>query len=170
MTIAYCEINSPVGKLKLYSDGDSIIKLELPNYNTDETGIWLKRYFGEVRIGEKDALCLEAERQISSYFKKELNEFHLPVKLFGTVFQKKIWNALLGISYGDSVTYKQIANICSCGGGYRAVGNAIGKNPVLIIIPCHRVVGSNHKLVGFAGKLKLLDVKKYLLETENIVL
>ncbi len=91
-------------------------------------------------------------------------EFDLDISLIGTEFQRKIWNELLKIPYGKSITYKELAIRIGNEKATRAVGNANGKNPLSIIIPCHRVIGSNGLLVGYGGGL---ERKKWLLEFEN---
>jgi len=104
-----------------------------------------------------------AVRQLEEYFDKRREVFCLPLRLTGTEFQKKVWNALLEIPYGETRSYKEIAAAAGNANASRAVGLANNRNPISIIVPCHRVIGSNGKLVGYGGglaaKQKLLDLE-----------
>lgn len=102
--------------------------------------------------------------QLDDYFAGRLNEFNLPLAPDGTAFQLSVWNALRKIPYGETRTYKEIAEAIGNPKSVRAVGMANNRNPIVIIIPCHRVIGSNGKLVGYRGGL---DVKEKLLELER---
>lgn len=102
--------------------------------------------------------------QLDEYFQGKLTTFSLPFKLTGTPFQLAVWKELQNIPYGQTTSYKEIAQKINKPKAYRAVGMANNKNPLPIIIPCHRVIGSNGKLIGYAGGLKL---KNYLLELEK---
>ena len=102
--------------------------------------------------------------QLNEYFNKKRTSFDIPIEPKGTVFQKKVWNALLKIPYGQTKTYKEIAEIIGNKNATRAVGMANNKNPIAIVIPCHRVIGANGKLTGYAGGL---DKKEKLLLLEK---
>lgn len=102
--------------------------------------------------------------QLDEYFQGKRTTFSLPFKLTGTPFQLTVWKELQNIPYGKTTSYKEIAQKINKPKAYRAVGMANNKNPLPIIIPCHRVIGSNGKLIGYAGGLKL---KNYLLELEK---
>lgn len=102
--------------------------------------------------------------QLDEYFQGKRTTFSLPFKLTGTPFQLAVWKELQNIPYGKTTSYKEIAQKINKPKAYRAVGMANNKNPLPIIIPCHRVIGSNRKLIGYAGGLKL---KNYLLELEQ---
>ena len=102
--------------------------------------------------------------QLDEYFQGKRTVFSLPFKLTGTPFQLAVWKELQNIPYGQTTSYKEIAQKINKPKAYRAVGMANNKNPLPIIIPCHRVIGSNGKLIGYAGGLKL---KNYLLELEQ---
>lgn len=109
-------------------------------------------------------IILECMKQLDLYFSGKLKNFNLPLNPVGTEFQKKVWDELLNIPYGETRTYKEIAIAIGNTNASRAVGNANNKNPIGIIIPCHRVIGSNNKLVGYAGGL---DKKEKLLNLEK---
>lgn len=132
----------------------------------EEEGTITEITFGDIVLGikEKTPLIKNAFHQLDEYFAKKRTSFDLPLKLAGTPFQLKVWNSLLEIPYGETRSYKDIAiminNPLSC----RAIGMANHNNPIAIVVPCHRVIGSNHKLVGYGGGL---DKKIFLLELEN---
>lgn len=109
-------------------------------------------------------LLFMATIQLDEYFQGKRTTFSLPFKLTGTPFQLAVWKELQNIPYGQTTSYKEIAQKINKPKAYRAVGMANNKNPLPIIIPCHRVIGSNGKLIGYAGGLKL---KNYLLELEK---
>lgn len=109
-------------------------------------------------------LLKEAGEQIHEFFKGKRKKFNLPILPFGTDFQQKVWESLQAIPYGETRSYKDIAVSVGNEKACRAVGMANNKNPIPIIIPCHRVVGSNGKLVGYAGGLQ---IKEYLLDLEK---
>lgn len=144
--------SSPVGKLGIDVDEKGLRKIE-----------FLKDDAIDVVDGDNE-LVMEVKRQLNEYFRGERKTFDLPLALCGTPFQLKVWEALQTIPYGDTRSYKEIAIQVGSPKGCHAVGMANNKNPIPIIIPCHRVVGGNGKLVGYAGGL---DKKEYLLEVEN---
>jgi len=111
-----------------------------------------------------NAIVLEVKNQLDDYFKGRIKEFDLPLDAIGTDFQKKVWKALLTIPYGVTTSYGEIAKLIGKPTASRAVGAANGKNPIWIIVPCHRVIGASGKLTGYAGGL---DRKKWLLEKEQ---
>lgn len=113
---------------------------------------------------KKTDLLAEAEKQLEEYFHGERREFRLPLEPEGTAFQRKVWAALQTIPYGETRSYKEIAAQTGNEKACRAVGMANHRNPIGILIPCHRVIGSSGKLTGYAGGL---DKKKFLLELEN---
>lgn len=114
---------------------------------------------------EETDLIKECAKEIREYLDKKRKKFNVPIELEGTLFQKAVWQALINIGYGKVKTYKEIAIEANSPRGFRAVGNACNKNPILIIVPCHRVVGADKSLTGFACGL---DVKQQLLDIEGI--
>ena len=114
---------------------------------------------------EETPLIKQARRELDEYFHRKRSVFTLPLLITGTDFQQKVYRALLTIEYGKTASYKDIAIKAGSPKGARAVGNAVNKNPIGIIVPCHRVIGSNGSLVGFEGglvmKQYLLDIEKY---------
>lgn len=142
--------NTKIGKLKIEYDSDAITGITSAK-NEKEQGI-------RSELSDKTALQLE------EYFDGKRKEFDISIKLIGTEFQKKVWNELLKIPYGETVSYKDIAINTGSPKACRAVGMANHNNPVLIIVPCHRVINENKKLGGYALGL---DLKRRLLELEK---
>lgn len=125
-------------------------------------------YFSKVDTNdniEETELIKECFKQLKEYFEGDRVKFDLPLEPKGTEFQSKVWNELLKIPYGETKSYKDIAIAVGNEKACRAIGMANNKNPIPIIIPCHRVIGSNGKLVGYAGGL---NVKEKLLNIEKI--
>lgn len=129
---------------------------------------WLRKYFSEDNIihDNENNYNLEATDQLNKYFEGKIKKFNINMHLLGTDFQKQVWNILTSIKLGDIWTYKDVAfkigDVKKC----RAVGGAIGKNPIAIMIPCHRVIGSNGKLTGFSAPGGI-ETKKKLLNIEG---
>lgn len=113
---------------------------------------------------QETSLIKEAHLQFSEYLKGERKEFDIPFRMKGTKFQKQVWTALCEIPYGETRSYKQIAEAIGNPKAVRAVGMANNRNPLLVVVPCHRVIGANGQLVGYAGGL---DKKEFLLRLEN---
>ena len=155
-TIWFAELNSPLGKLTLESDGQALTRIRLPE-ETWEADPKTKRV-------RKPEMFAEAAAQLGAYFRGERKEFDLKLNPRGTDFQKKVWGLLREIPLGQTITYGELAVQAGNPKASRAVGAANGKNPLPIIIPCHRVIGSNGKLTGFAGGL---EAKKALLKLEK---
>jgi methylated-DNA-[protein]-cysteine S-methyltransferase len=119
---------------------------------------------GAPRTRPRGGVLGEATRQLDAYFRKRLQRFDLPLAPLGTPFQLEVWQALQRIPYGETCSYADLARRVGRPDAVRAVGAANGRNPIPIVIPCHRVIGSNGKLVGFGGGL---PVKRWLLELEK---
>jgi methylated-DNA-[protein]-cysteine S-methyltransferase len=113
---------------------------------------------------DRNPVLLETARQLRAYFAGKAAAFDLPLDLAGTDFEKRVWHELLTIPYGETRTYAQIAAALGSPKAVRAVGAANGANPIPIVVPCHRVIGSNGKLVGYGGGL---DLKRRLLDLER---
>lgn len=155
----YYSFDTRIGKIYLYFDESGIVGLCFGEDNAREN---LKKHYKEaVKVPIED---YNYHREILEYLDGKLNIFDLPFTLKGTSFQMKVWRALLNIGYGELKTYKDIAMEIGSPKAYRAVGGALNKNPIPIIVPCHRVVGSSGSLVGFAGGL---DIKVELLQLEK---
>ncbi len=111
-----------------------------------------------------EALLVEVQRQLDAYFDGDLREFDLPLDMVGTPFQRRVWQAIASIPFGQTASYAEVAVSAGAPNAYRAAGTACGSNPVAIIVPCHRVVGTDRGLHGFGGGL---DSKIYLLRHEG---
>lgn len=139
---------TPVGQIRLIASHAGLMALLWEG--EDYTGT---KYPAAVRDNE-DRILVQAERQLEEYFAKERRVFDVPLDMKGTGFQLSVWHALLDIPYGTTKTYGALARTLGDIRAVRAVGGALNKNPVAIIVPCHRVVGASGKLVGFAGGLE----------------
>ena len=148
MSYVHKFVDTPVGKLKLVASQKGLAAI-----------LWENDKPERVRLdcGQEDsnnAVLVEAERQLTEYFAGTRETFSMPLDFVGTDFQKSVWNALLTIPYGETRSYGEIAAQLGNEKAMRAVGAANGKNPISIIAPCHRVIGSSGKLTGFAGGLE----------------
>ncbi len=158
MTYFYKTMESPVGLLKLVASDRGLAAILWENDDPKRVRL------SPLEEDEAHPVLLETERQLNDYFAGKLEKFSLKLDFAGTEFQKKVWEALLTIPFGETRSYGQIARQIGRPKAVRAVGAANGKNPVSIIAPCHRVIGSNGKLTGFAGGL---EVKALLLGIES---
>ena len=150
------DIKTDIGTYIAEEDGIGITKLELLSNHSITDNI-REKYL-------RTPLLNECEDELKAYFDGRLKQFSVPVSMHGTEFQKKVWKTLLQIPYGETLSYGEIAKSIGNSKACRAVGHANNQNPVAIIVPCHRVIGANGKLVGYAGGLY---VKKYLLDLEK---
>jgi len=148
--ISYVE--SPIGMIEIKTDEQNILSVEFKDSNKVETS------FSENEISRN------GKQQLSDYFASERKEFNLPLQLSGTDFQNKVWTELQVIPYGKTISYLQLAKNLGDPKCIRAAGTANGKNPFAIVVPCHRVIGSNGDLIGYAGGLWR---KQWLLEHEG---
>ncbi|MGW6733793.1 methylated-DNA--[protein]-cysteine S-methyltransferase [Streptomyces sp. NPDC055013] len=149
-------IDSPYGPLTLVAEEGVLCGL----YMTDQRHRPAEETFGT----RDESLFRDAEDQLKAYFAGELKEFTLELRLSGTPFQRSVWEQLRKIPYGETRSYGELADTVGNSGASRAVGLANGKNPIGIIVPCHRVVGANGSLTGYGGGL---DRKQRLLDFEN---
>jgi methylated-DNA-[protein]-cysteine S-methyltransferase len=157
MKLVYKIIDSPVGKLKLVASDKGLAAILWENDNPRRVRL------GELVEDRKHPVLRETERQLKEYFAGTRKAFSLALDMKGTRFQNNVWEALLGIPFGETRTYGQLAKQLGNPKATRAVGAANGRNPISIIVPCHRVIGSSGRLTGFAGGL---DRKAHLLELE----
>ena len=151
-------LDSPVGRLKVVADDARLVAV-----------LWENEAPQRVRLGEMmhvaaHPVLIKTCEQLKAYFEGTLTAFDVPLGLAGTDFQKAVWAALLTIPYGETWSYATLAKQVGRPAAVRAVGAANGKNPLSILVPCHRVIGSNGALTGFAGGMA---AKAYLLNLEN---
>lgn len=159
MTYFFKMMPSPVGKLKLVASEKGLAAILWENDGSERVAIGT-----DATEDIAHPLLLETERQLNDFFSGKRTSFSLPLDFQGTEFQKKVWNALLIIPFGETRSYAQIARQIGNADAVRAVGAANGKNPISIVAPCHRVIGASGKLTGFAGGL---ENKAYLLDLES---
>ena len=143
-----------VGRLGIGVESERITDLHFERSSISTSGLRL----------EETSLHRETSRQLEEYFSGRRKIFDLPLAPKGTDFQRRCWEALLQVPYGETRSYGDIARSIGSPGGFRAVGMANNRNPIAVIIPCHRIIGSDGKLVGFGGGL---DVKAFLLDMER---
>lgn len=130
----------------------------------EELEVWVNKHYPESPLVQDDIVMQPYVAEFKEFFQGGRNSFTISHELIGTDFQTKVWNALCKIPYGETWTYSDIANAIQRPSAVRAVGTAIGANPVLLTVPCHRVIGKNGKLTGFRGGL---DMKEQLLKIEK---
>ncbi len=153
-------LDSPVGPLRLVEHDDALSKVEFtpfaPTTEVDEPAC---------DVGDAPAVLVAAAQQLTAYFAGDLTVFDLPLAPVGTAFQQRVWEQLREIGYGRTATYGQVAGrLGLTNAASRAVGLANGRNPVPIVIPCHRVIGADGTLTGYAGGL---ERKRLLLDLES---
>jgi methylated-DNA-[protein]-cysteine S-methyltransferase len=151
-------INSPIGRLEIIARGGAIVGLDiesngrLPRENSPE---------------HKSPVLAKASKQLGEYFAGKRREFDVPVDLSGTPFQQSVWKTLAAIPYGQHRSYGDVGNSTGRGSAGRAVGGAVGANPIPIIVPCHRVLASDGRITGYSGG-NGIPTKVWLLDHEGI--
>jgi methylated-DNA-[protein]-cysteine S-methyltransferase len=145
-------IDSPLGPLALTSDGEFLIGLDIGT---------------RVSKPSSDAVIELAAQQLEEYFAGKRTTFDLPLKAQGTAFQQSIWSALQDIPYGQTTSYGELGSAIGKPGSARAVGGAVGANPLPIVIPCHRVLASDRRITGYSGG-EGIPTKEKLLNLENV--
>ncbi len=156
MNNRYTTYISPLGTITLQANENGLLGVWFESQTTqpEELG----------QLSENDPILVKAIKQLEEYFSGDRTEFDLPIAAVGTEFQQRVWQALTTIPYGETWSYQDLANAIGNPKAVRAVGLANGKNPVSVIVPCHRVIGKNGKLTGYAGgverKSKLLELER----------
>jgi len=151
-SFSYYTYSSVVGDISIVSNGSAIVSVKINRQNELDY------------VENPDALTQLAVMQLSEYFNGNRQRFDIPLEPKGTAFQRQVWGALIDIPYGETRSYKQIARAINNPDACRAVGLANNKNPIWIIFPCHRVIGSDGTLTGYGGGL---DMKQMLLDLEK---
>ena len=146
-------LSTPIGHLRLVSGDAHLIAIEFDG-----------QYQRRATADQQDPVLRETAHQLREYFRGERHHFDLPLSPAGTEFQHRVWNALSEIPYGEVRSYRDIAGAIGRSSAVRAVGAANGRNPIPVVVPCHRVIGSDGSLTGFAGGL---EAKKTLLDREG---
>jgi len=158
MGLVYKTVRSPVGKLKLVAIDKGLVAILWENEKSGRVPL------SELQKNDRHPILLKTEQQLNEYFAGQRQQFSIALDMRGTRFQKNVWDALLAIPFGETRSYGQLAKQLGNPKASRAVGAANGRNPLSIIVPCHRVIGSSGKLTGFAGGL---EVKAHLLSLEK---
>lgn len=161
------EVDSPLGTLTVASTKEGICDLSFGTFQDTAPSIqsWAKKHLLKSELKYDPASIEGVVEQLNEYFEGKRKSFELPLYLCGSPFQLKVWEALQQIPFGETKTYKDVAQMIGKPKAVRAVGAANNKNPIPIIIPCHRVIGSNGTLVGYAGGL---EKKHRLLQLEGL--
>lgn len=180
--IHYTKMTSPIGDIYLFALGGQLVEV---SFHTEFTGKISRRLLkvlggsgslvredesgednnSEGESGRDNSILKNACRQINEYFEGRRKTFTLPYQTFGTPFEISVWNEIAKIPYGSTISYSCLADAAGSPKGARAAGGSCGKNPLPIIIPCHRVIGSQGSLTGFSGGL---EIKKFLLKMEGV--
>lgn len=164
--VSYTVYHSPVGPLTLAATEKGLCRVEFGPGEHAQLSLsrWIKKWLFTEHLSHDPDVFMETTKQLDEYFLAQRKQFTIPLDLYGTPFQKMVWNELRNIPYGETRSYKDIALALHAAKAVRAVGCANNQNPLSIFIPCHRVIGSNGALVGYGGGL---DIKAFLLELEG---
>ncbi len=160
MNTRYATIDSPLGDLTLVADDDALIGVYFPHH-------WYRpktHTLGPRVEAESDALFTMARTQLTEYLAGDRTDFDLSVAPRGDELEQRVWKMLTATPYGETITYGELAAALADGTTAQKVGQAVGRNPLCIVVPCHRVIGKNGQLTGYAGGLKR---KQFLLELEE---
>ncbi|MFT4519267.1 MAG: methylated-DNA-[protein]-cysteine S-methyltransferase [Halioglobus sp.] len=150
-------LNTPIGKLRLMSNSTGLTAIEFEHMYSDTADA----------TQASDSILANCASQLTQYFAGAREEFDLPLAASGTQFQQNVWKALRNIPYGEVRSYRDIAESINHVAAVRAVGAANGRNPLPVVVPCHRVIGSDGSLTGFAGGI---EMKSQLLQLEGVLL
>lgn len=158
-------MESPVGPIQIIAEDHYIIRLDFYQGGLDDCNQFLAKTFGHIEYTNGlNPEVLKTIVQLDEYFCGQRKSFDVNVKLYGTEFYTRVWKHLCDIPYGETISYKTLAERCGTPGGFRAVGQANHHNPISIIVPCHRVIGADKKLTGYGSGL---DIKQFLLQLEE---
>lgn len=155
-SLAYGYFDSPLGALLVAGDADQLHLIRFPTEG--------RAYDPRAGWRRDDSCFVETFAQLGAYFAGELSDFNLPLRFAGTNFQNKVWRALCDIPFGETISYGALASRIGKPTASRAVGGANGANPLPIVVPCHRVIGSDKSLTGFGGGV---EIKRFLLTHEQ---
>ena len=164
----YCtSFDSRIGHIYVASTEKGVCKISVPRETRKDFFSWLEAQFDLDAVVDNKSRNKEVIDQLNRYFNGKLAKFTCPVDLMGTPFQIRVWKELSKISYGVTITYAQLAKRVGVPKGFQAIGRATGANPVPIIVPCHRVVGTGGSLVGYSAGIK---TKEFLLRLEGALI
>lgn len=168
LLMVYCtSFESKIGLIYVASTEKGTCKISVPRQNRKDFFGWLHDNFDNNEVLDNKSRNKEAIDQLNRYFNGKLAKFTLPLDLLGSPFQLRVWKELNKIPYGTTITYKQLAKRIGTSRGFQAVGRANAANPLPIVIPCHRVVGTDGSLVGYSAGVK---TKEFLLKLEGALM
>lgn len=165
----YDTFETPLGSMTVLANDTGVCRIDFGTYEDRLASFqsWMRKHLlkGELVYDKEHMYVSQTKKELLEYFEGQRSEFSIPLNCYGTDFQRKTWRTLLhDIPFGETRSYKDIATAMRSPKAIRAVGGAINKNPFSVVVPCHRVIGSNGKLVGYAGGL---DKKQQLLDFES---
>ncbi|HEU0047963.1 MAG TPA: methylated-DNA--[protein]-cysteine S-methyltransferase [Nitrososphaera sp.] len=164
----YCtSFDSRIGRIYVASTEKGVCKISVPRESRKDFFAWLKEHFNTDSVVDNRSRNKDVIDQLSRYFNGKLAKFTCPIDLMGTPFQVRVWKELTRIPYGSTISYKHLAKRAAAPKASQAVGRANSQNPLPIIIPCHRVLGSNGALVGYSCGVK---TKEFLLRLEGAIM
>lgn len=163
--IFFKSVNTPIGNIIIMVSQKGVCWVGKEE-RFESSLAWIQKIssFSKPKEDKKYPILIKAEKQLLDYFGKKREEFTLPLDLYGTPFQKRVWEEISKVPSGETITYKELAKNVDNLLAVRAIGTTCGQNPIIIFIPCHRVIGSSGKLTGF---VEGIEVKKQLLELEK---
>lgn len=162
--IYFTSFSSKIGTIHVASTKSGVCKISIPAQTKKEFLAWLQKKFTSAELVETSTKNRQIIDELNRYFDRRLVKFHSRLHPVGTEFQRLVWSELKRIRYGKTVSYRELAKRVGVQRGYQAVGKANGSNPLPIVVPCHRVIGSDSKLIGYAAGLK---TKEFLLRLEG---
>jgi len=165
LTMVYCtSFDSKIGLIYIASTDKGVCKISVPRQTKKDFFRWLRENFDDSEVADNKSRNKEVMDQLNRYFNGKLAKFTCSVDMRGTPFQLRVWKELQKISYGTTISYKQLAKRLGTSRGFQAIGRANAANPVPIIVPCHRVLGTDGTLIGYASGVK---TKEFLLKLEG---
>ncbi len=163
--MVYCtSFDSKIGLIYIASTDKGVCKISVPRQTKKDFFRWLRENFDDSEVVDNKSRNKEVMDQLNRYFNGKLAKFTCAVDMRGTPFQLRVWKELLKISYGTTISYKQLAKRLGTSRGFQAIGRANAANPLPIIVPCHRVLGTDGTLIGYASGVK---TKEFLLKLEG---
>jgi len=165
--IYWTSFNSIIGTIYVASSDRGVCKISIPAQGKKEFTGWIQAHCSEYEVTEVASRNRQIIDELNRYLDRRLVKFHSRIDPIGTDFQKQVWSQLRKIRYGTTITYKTLAKRVGIPGAFQTVGRANGANPLPIVIPCHRVIGSDDRLVGYGAGIK---TKEFLLRLEGALL
>jgi O-6-methylguanine DNA methyltransferase len=163
--MVYCtSFDSKIGLIYIASTDQGVCKISVPRQTKKDFFRWLRENFDDSEVADNKSRNKEVMDQLNRYFNGKLAKFTCAIDMRGTPFQLRVWKELQKISYGTTISYKQLAKRLGTSRGFQAIGRANAANPLPIIVPCHRVLGTDGTLIGYASGVK---TKEFLLKLEG---